>query len=903
MANKKTPRPTLPVDNQSNSDGAGQQKDLNGQPIQKKRKSSAIQNLDPNNPLFAKRKDQDETDALVQQMDELLPGVLPQPEQTEIEVSADEVSTDEDGNEVGPMTDEEVIAFLNVFENRSRAYVQDEISIRAAVSNEFYLAQPEGIFTPPLSPGRSNWVDSSVADAINWLLPPLLDVFCGTQYVVEFQARQPQQEKSAALTTAMCNYVFREENPGYKIARTWIHDALMSPGGIIKVYWEPDLTAKTTQYYGLTDLQFQLLKEAADAGEFAIIKHRMYANPDFEPLTTIQHGLAIAKATAIGQQPQLITPQVQQAGQAIQQGANPGQVLQQAAQVQIDPTEPAISVHLHDIVVHEAVDHKNNERGKVKIVNVPLEEFYIDPQARSLEEAHYAAHARRITISDLRAMGFDDDILEEVSNTAYDPEMTRTYLSRKELEGAYAWSYMNNQIDPSMRQVIIVESYVKLDYLQTGIAEWRKIIRCGNTILLNEPCDGNPFIMLVANPLPHLAFGVSVAEQAQNAQLNQTQLMRALVDNVNLGANAQMWAVDGDVNLDDLLDSRPGGIIRVKNAEAVGVLSSGSGDVSSVTTLLELIDTMKQERTGVQKLTQGSDADIINETATGYQAMTERAEQRIKLMAREFAENGFKPLFLRIQKLLAQYQNEMMQIRLNGQTIEADPMDAAHHYDAVVRVGLGTGDKSRELAYLNTILELQQLAIDQSTGMADLYNVHNTIEKLVHAMNFTNVDEFFKKPQSPMPQPPQPQVPPEVQAKIQIEQMQAQNDAQRQERQAQLDAMKIEAQAKSDDQQAMLAHQRELAKLQMLQKIELEKLYLQAAIQREAAALKAMVDPAAEAALFNETFQSTTDSMNAALTKINLHASGEYDNFLNQVISAPEPDASQQNNQDPYTGV
>jgi hypothetical protein len=33
------------------------------------------------------------------------------------------------------------------------------------------------------------------------------------------------------------------------------------------------------------------------------------------------------------------------------------------------------------------------------------------------------------------------------------------------LEGAYAWSYMNNQIDPSMRQVIIVESYVKLDLL------------------------------------------------------------------------------------------------------------------------------------------------------------------------------------------------------------------------------------------------------------------------------------------------------------------------------------------------------------------------------------------------------------------------------------------------------
>lgn len=834
---------------------------------------------DDNNPLFTNKKNRKPNDDLVQQMNQLLPGVLPQDKGDSIEVSADMHGTDEDGNELEPLSDLEVIAILNVHETRARSFTEDEISIRAAESIEDYYAQPRGRYTPPESPGRSNYVDSSVADTINWLIPPLMDVFCGTDDVVNFTARTPAQEKSAEMTTAMVNHVWKVQNNGYKVARTWIHDALWAPAGILKVFWEPDLTPETTYYRGLTDMQFELMSLAAQEGEFAVIKHKRYNNPSFSPLTVIQHGLAMAA----GQAP-AIAPQLQQQAQ---QGAQPQQIAQNT---QIDATSPQLSEHLHDVVIHKT---PSKDRGAVKIENIPLEEFLLDPLARCIEHATYAAHQRRVTISDLRAMGFEADLLDEISNTQFDPEMTRTFLTRTELQGAYAYSYFNNNVDPSMREVIIVESFIKMDYMQTGIAEWRKVIRCANTILLNEAVDGNPFIMLTAQPLPHLAFGISVAEQAQNAQVNQTQLMRALIDNVNLGANAQTYAVDGEVNLDDLLDSRPGGIIRVKQPTSVGVLQQGSGDTQGVTALVEILDTMKQERTGVMKLTQGSDADIVNETATGYQAMTERSEQRIKLIAREFAENGFKPLALRIQKLLAMYQDEYMQIRLNGQLLEADPMDAANQYDVDVKVGLGTGDKSRELAFLTTIGQFQQQAIETSSGLANLNLVHNTLQKMVRAMGM-NPEEFFSAPPSPMPQPPQPQTPPDVQAKIQIAQQQAQNEAQQQQRQAELDAMKIKAQAQNDDQQAQLAHQREMEKLQATANLEREKLYLQAAIQREQAALQAMVNPQEEAAMFNETFTSTSKALNDALTGINFKQSGKYDDFLNAVVNAPEPNTPDQ---------
>lgn len=868
MARKPKQQPIVPDDNNSSfTNGA----------------SNFSPPPDANNPLFTKKKNRDQSDAVVDQINAMLPGVLPKDDGPSIEVSADMHGTDEDGNTLEPLSDLEVLAILDVREQRGKEFVQNEISVRAVISNEYYLAQPAGQFEAPQTPGRSNFVDRSVADTVNWLLPPLLDVFCGTEDVVNFVHRNPAQEKSAEMTTAMVNHVWRVQNDHFSIARTWIHDALWAPGGILKVYWEPDLTPETTFYRGLTDLQYQLLVQGAQAGEFAIVKHKAYANPNFQPLTVVQHGLALAGANLSGQPAPAIGQQIQQQAQ---QGANP---LQIAQNTQIDPGNPDISQTLHDVVVHIEPDHTKNSRGKVKVLNVPLEEFYLDPKARNIEEATYAAHARRITISDLRAMGFDPDVLDNISDVQSDPMMATTFLARTELQGTYAYSDVTGQIDPSMREVVIVEAYIKMDYLQTGVAEWRKIIRCGNAILLNEPTDGNPFLMLRSNPLPHLAFGVSVAEQAQNAQLNQTQLMRAMIDNVSMGANAQMYAVDGEVNMDDLLDSRPGGIVRVKDAGAVGVLQISSGDVGSVQALIEILDTMKQESTGVQKLTQGSDADIINETATGYQAMTERSEQRIKLMAREFAETGFKPLALRIQKLLAMYQDEYMQIRINGQIAEADPMDAANQYDVDVKVGLGTGDKSRTVAGLNQILQMQQQAMAQHTGMVTLNHVFNTVEKLVKAMGFTNAGEFFQQPASPMPQVPPPQMSPDMQAKLQMQQREAQADSQKQQRQAELDAMRIQAQANTDDKQAEMAHQREMQKMAYQAQMDKWKIFAQAAIQRENIAAQVGMAPEQEAQLFNETFQSVEQSFEDSLTQMNMHEDGSYDNFLNAVISAPEP--------------
>jgi hypothetical protein len=325
---------------------------------------------------------------------------------------------------------------------------------------------------------------------------------------------------------------------------------------------------------------------------------------------------------------------------------------------------------------------------------------------------------------------------------------------------------------------------------------------------------------------------------------------------------------------------------------SLGIVPNSTGDVAAIQELLELFDTIKQERTGVQKLTRGNDADIVNETASGYAQMTERAQSRNKLITRHFAETGVKPAAFRMQALLAEHNNEWMEVRMNGQTMQADPADARNQYDMDVQVGLGTGDQGRTVSALMQILQLQQEAMAQNTGMVDLNLVYNTVERMVAALGIANVGEFVHKPASPMPQTPPPQIPPEKQADIQIQQAKAQADQAMQERQAQLDAMKIQAQATSDTKQMQLDFQMKMALLEKQKEIEQLKAILATSVQREQAALQAGVSPQAEAAMFGETFQSTEKAFASNLTSINMHMSGQMDNLLNAVASAPEPDGT-----------
>ena len=211
--------------------------------------------------------------------------------------------------------------------------------------------------------------------------------------------------------------------------------------------------------------------------------------------------------------------------------------------------------------VHNVALMKQTKSGKIKIENVPPEEFLISKAGKTVRDTPFVAHRKLITRSDLVAMGFDPEIVMNLP-VYNDLEFSAEYIARYNRDEQ---PYMEPSLDKSMQTVEVFECYLKTDYDGDGIAELRRVHFSGNEILSNEETDYVPFYTLCPIPIPHRFFGDCPADRTVDLQLIKTTLTRQMLDNLHLQNNTRMGAVEGQVNLDDLMSVTPGGVVRMKN--------------------------------------------------------------------------------------------------------------------------------------------------------------------------------------------------------------------------------------------------------------------------------------------------------------------------------------------------
>jgi hypothetical protein len=127
----------------------------------------------------------------------------------------------------------------------------------------------------PAQDGRSRAVSTDVSDTVEGLLPPLMDIFAGSDEVVRFEPVGPEDEAAARQETDYVNHVFMQQNPGFMILYSFIKDALLSKVGIVKIWWEEREEEERETYYDLTDDQFALLAQAVveSDGAMKIVEH------------------------------------------------------------------------------------------------------------------------------------------------------------------------------------------------------------------------------------------------------------------------------------------------------------------------------------------------------------------------------------------------------------------------------------------------------------------------------------------------------------------------------------------------------------------------------------------------------------------------------------------------------
>ena len=254
-----------------------------------------------------------------------------------------------------------------------------------------------------------------------------------------------------------------------------------------------------------------------------------------------------------------------------------------------------------------------------------------------------------------------------------------------------------------------------------------------------------------------------MAELVQDVQLVKSTVMRQLLDNMYLTNNNRVAIMDGMVNLDDLLTSRPGGVVRTKQPPNQVMMPMQSQTISQQAfPLLEYLDTVRETRTGITRYSQGLDADSLNKTATGINTLMTQTQMRMELIARIFAETGVKELFKRIFELSVKYQDKERIVNLNNRYVPVRPTEWKDRYNVTISVGLGSGSKEQQLVILNSILERQLQAFglqgNREFRMVSLKNIYNTLSKMIENAGLKNVENYFVNPDmgQKMVQPPPP---------------------------------------------------------------------------------------------------------------------------------------------------
>ena len=434
---------------------------------------------------------------------------------------------------------------------------------------------------------------------------------------------------------------------------------------------------------------------------------------------------------------------------------------------------------------------KVNKSGQVKIENVPPEEFLISKAAKTIDDSPFVAHRRLMPRSDLIAMGYDKDIVDSLP-TYDDLSFTQERIARFD-QGENPDD--SPSMDPAMQNLEVYECYIRIDEDDDGIAELRRIVYCGSEILEDEETDVVPFHSICPIPIPHKFFGQSLADRTMDIQLIKSTVTRQMLDNLYLTNNARIGVVDGQVNIDDVLNATPGGVIRLKNAAAIVPIQ-----VPSVTAqafpMLEYMDGVQAKRTGVNDAQQGLDPDVLsNVTAAAVAAMVKSNSGKLELIARIFAETGVKSLFRGILHLLGKYQDKEKIVRMRGKYVSFDPRTWANEYDVSVNVGLGSGDRDQKLTMLQMILSKQEQILQQfgpSNPLVSVGQYRNTLAKFIESAGFKDANQFIN-PITPeqdaalaQPKPPTPD------AQAEVAKMLADVEREKTQAKAQIDSQKLD---------------------------------------------------------------------------------------------------------------
>ncbi|EOE0154409.1 hypothetical protein ACJ8S7_005062 [Klebsiella pneumoniae] len=596
--------------------------------------------------------------------------------------------------------------------------------------------------------GRSSVVSTDVADSIEWIMPEVMKAFTQNNEVVTFDPVGPEDRRQAEIESRYVYDTIIKDNEGFIAMHEFFKDALLQKNGFFKVFYNDTTETQKVNFTGLTVIEFEMLQA--------------------EPFIEI---------TGV--------------------------------------TENVIEVEGGSIQSFDVNAIRTIPNGKIELMCVAPEDIRVNRMHNSvsLKNARFIAHSMLKTRSELIEDGYSRDVIDELPTEDIEFEESKNYRFAMQGENI---TPLGSVGDKSQCVYEVSECYIMMDIDDDGIAERCKITVAGVTnpthILDIEEVDEWPFISATAILMPHKLFGLSIYDRLKEIQQQKTALLRNVLDNVYLQNNQRTAAIEGQVNLDDLLISRPGGVVRVKTPNSIVPITTPplSGDAYK---MFDYLDGVRAGRSGVSpEGTVGDQAIGDSVGSEGLERILNQKEELVGLMVRVFAETGIKPLCEMVRRLLIKHVDTTVDYEFHQEWVQINPAQWKTRNKTTVRVGTGSGNRKEQAAAVMQILGFQEkILANPSQSLVTESKVFAALNDFCKLAGMPGAAAYFLDPNSPEGQ----------QNKQQVDQSLQQQQKQEAEQQQLLAQVQIkianaeESKAQTQRQNVELTHQKNMLQQQL----------------------------------------------------------------------------------------
>lgn len=569
----------------------------------------------------------------------------------------------------------------------------------------------------------------------------------------------PRSEEDVKVAEQATNFISYkfQQCNGYKLLNDVFQDALVKKTGIAYVYFDDKEETEIETFENLSDDEFALIGSQEDV---EIIEHEMRTS------TTM------------------------------------------------DEENMEVQFVEHDVKISKTIS-----KGDIAIKAIAPEDFFVDRNSRSVEENYVIGHSSEMRVSDLLAMGFGLEDLSGISNTEYSVTDDEAEFERR----GYAIDEGEDEnISTASKKITVTQAFMELDIEGTGKPILYQFICAGSnyTVLDFYEAEEVPYAIFEVDPEPHAFFGTSIVDLVISDQDASTSMLRGILDNAALVNNPAVQIVDGQVAVEDLLSNEIGRIVRVKSPNAVSEMAVPFTAAQTLPAL-QYFDQLVDNKTGVSKMAQGLDPDVLKSaTATSIAASMEGQAGQAEVIARNLAEGGMKRLFKLMLNIMVKNSNKEEIIRLNGSFVPIDLQNWNVDLDLIVNVGIGTGREREKAASLQQTLAIQQQIYQgygPMNGVVTLSQIRNTLADLLALGGLKNADRYF------MPMTP------EIEQQMMMQQAQQAQQAQQQGQQANPAQMLMQAEAMKTQTNAQV----NMAKAQMDNQFKMHKLGMEDDLARD----------------------------------------------------------------------